>query len=245
MQWAPAGAVTMTEVGYLQCDFARRVNYKGRFHLYARCRQTSGAAGDLSMRLRFTPYYFTGSFYSQSFVTETRNLQYIQTWEMLDFGVWSLLPEDSGLATEMPSPCIRIEMSNNVSAARTVYLFDLVLIPCDEWFGVWEEIMDASSGINSLGIGYNRLESRYEPKVALESFTTYTSATSRYKDVAIPVYASGEFRLAPRQAMRLHFLFGFVPSPPSTSSIRQYPPVSWASVGLGRIQRYKFARGRR
>jgi len=246
MQWAPAAAVAITEVGLVYSSYARRINYKGRFHIYLRCQQTNGAAGDISVRLRFAPYWFGFTTFSTGeFLTETKTLAYTQSWELVDFGTWTLLPDDVGLAAEMNTPAIRIEMSNNVAAARTIRLYDVILIPADEWFGVWEENSDPTLRLYAEGLGNNRLECYYIPKVPITASSNFLTSTSRLRDLSYTVYAASPLGVAPRRAMRLHFLFGMTVGAPSPGQIRQYCPGCITRVALSKIQRYKFARGRR
>lgn len=100
--------------------------YQGVYHLYVRGEQTSGASGDISLRVRygFGPYERLGA--TDEVIFENTN-----AWQLLDFGKIELAPRAEMGDYNLYSLTISIQASGD--GAADVNLYDLILIPVDEW----------------------------------------------------------------------------------------------------------------
>lgn len=99
--------------------------YIGTFRVFVRGRVTSGSANDISLRAGFA----TG--YSGSLVyTEYDSFKSTTKFEVLDLGIISL---PFGATNIMGQLVIQLEGKNSSGAGRTVNLYDVVLMPVDEF----------------------------------------------------------------------------------------------------------------
>ena len=102
-------------------------SYYGTFRIFLRAWQTAGASGDVRFRLRVRgsagAVYATGEYA----VFATAN-----NWQILDLGSFRL-PGYSTLSPSDITDFLSLQLQAWSSAARDVYLYDLVFIPTDEW----------------------------------------------------------------------------------------------------------------
>lgn len=103
-------------------------DFYGIFHAFLRARRTAGTATDLSVRLQVA----TGSG-GISFTTQSKQLQTTTAFEVLDFGEITLPVSGSFKSSDLADITeIRIQASA-ASGTPDLYLYDLILIPVDEW----------------------------------------------------------------------------------------------------------------
>lgn len=103
-------------------------DYYGVFHAYVRARRTGGSATDLSVRIQVV----TGSG-GISFTSEVAQLQTTTAFELLDFKQIEIPVSGAIRSDELPDTIeIRIQASA-ASGTPDLYLYDLILIPVDEW----------------------------------------------------------------------------------------------------------------
>jgi len=127
--------------GILVANYGRQVtitlgptmipSYAGTFHMYLRAQQVGGAAGDVNVDIRITHTTSADGF---NFFTKRVSFESTNDWRLLDFGQISL--PGFVLNSSDNVNAVRIEIWANddtASAARRVRLYDLVLIPVDEW----------------------------------------------------------------------------------------------------------------
>ena len=101
--------------------------YYGRFRAFLRAQQAAGAAGDVRVRLK-VQYGLGGQAWTGDYVTfpGTGN------WQLLDLGSM-LFPPSSAMKSTDAGNSMVITLQVWSSVARVVNLYDLALIPTDEW----------------------------------------------------------------------------------------------------------------
>jgi hypothetical protein len=124
----PAGVEAMaTRVLYTFGPTIAR-DYYGRFHAFVRAYRDGGASTDFTVRLQIT----NGSG-GVSYTTDTAQLATTTRFEVLDFGMIKLPVAGSlGLSELGDTTTIAIQASA-ANAAVNLIIFDLILIPTDEW----------------------------------------------------------------------------------------------------------------
>lgn len=115
---APRAAITITDQVW---------QYHGAYRVFLRCHDTSSPAGKFILRLAATQDNV--QFYSsQRFTTST----VIYQRQLIDLGMISITPRTPGVESYQLVFLVYIE---SLAGAATLRLFDLILIPADEWFG--------------------------------------------------------------------------------------------------------------
>lgn len=135
-----ATQMTFTLAGLLAAS------YYGRFRIFLRAQQTNGSAGDVKVRLQVTTAA-GGQTVTGDAVAFAGN----DDWQLLDLGSF-LIPASSALKTTDLSATLTLVLQIWSSAARTVNLYDLALIPSDEWSG--DYVDGALSTSSRCGAGY-------------------------------------------------------------------------------------------
>lgn len=103
-------------------------DFYGTFHAYLRAKRTAGVSTDLTVRLQVA----TGSG-GITFTTVSQQLQTTTAFEVLDFGEITLPVSSSFKSSDLADTTeIRIQASA-ASGTPDLYLYDLILIPVDEW----------------------------------------------------------------------------------------------------------------
>ena len=99
--------------------------YRGTFRVFVRGQVTSGSANDIAIRAGFAAGYN----YSYTY-TDYDSFKSITDWELLDLGIVSIPSGDSDGISQLK---IQVEGKNSSGSIRTVNLYDVVLMPVDEW----------------------------------------------------------------------------------------------------------------
>lgn len=126
---AVAGDTSFVDRATIQLGASIIQDYYGIYHAFFRGKQHSGSAGDIDVRLQIR----TGS----GGITKTTTSKQFQTtndWQLLDFGQVRI-PTSSILNSDEigDENIIAVQMKNTSGGSRTIYLYDLILIPVDEW----------------------------------------------------------------------------------------------------------------
>lgn len=125
---AGAGDTTFTSRVTFSLATAAASMYYGTFHAFVRAGVTAGASGDIHARLQVT----TGT----GGVTLTSQDDWLKTttdFEVLDLGRVTIPASGLLNTTDVGDvTTLAIQFRNDSSAARTVYVHDLILIPVDE-----------------------------------------------------------------------------------------------------------------
>lgn len=110
--------------------------YRGKFHAYLRGEQTSGAAGDIELRLRSRMGNVTG--YSR-LAKKVVSFGVVGTDDVvLDFGAINIPPTDNLADGDIAESRLNIEAFGDGVADCNLY--DLILMPVDEWIGDYSDI---------------------------------------------------------------------------------------------------------
>lgn len=124
----PGGVESMASRATISLGPTVARDFYGIFHAFLRARRTAGTATDLSVRLQVA----TGSG-GISFTTQSKQLQTTTAFEVLDFGEITLPVSGSFKSSDLADITeIRIQASA-ASGTPDLYLYDLILIPVDEW----------------------------------------------------------------------------------------------------------------
>ena len=103
--------------------------YQGTFHLFLRAYQTSGSAGDLSVRVWGAHTHGTPVIADALFVTDGVEFAYTNDWQVLDLGEVVI---DTNYGTFSPyAGSLLIDVSGN--GAADCKLYELILMPTDEF----------------------------------------------------------------------------------------------------------------
>lgn len=103
-------------------------DFYGDFHAYLRAQQSGGATGEISFRLKIV----FGS--TTTWLSEPVDFDYLTEWQTLDLGMFNFpgVPVDDDDVSDESSIVIQ---AYSTSATPDAYLYDLVIIPADEWIG--------------------------------------------------------------------------------------------------------------
>ena len=209
--------------------------YYGTYHVFLRCRQSGGSAGDIDFRLRAS----TGSGGVQ-IDTTSKTLSTLNDNQFIDFGrltipVSSLLNDsDQGDEANITIQC------NASSTTPDIHFYDLVLIPTDEWLGDFtDKENSATSPLTNLY--YLDVDSATFPKRSIRA-QVRGNKFNKIKNVFQPV-VNGEAILQANARQRLWFFFARTAAASSTDWRSE--PWMAAKITLGATQRYLGMRGAR
>lgn len=216
--------------------------YSGRFRVFLRARQSGGTAGDIGVQLRF----FDQDNAVPTNINAVRYFDNTQNWQLLDLGE---VAANEGLADgEEPVRLLFALYVTSTSATPDLHLYDLVLIPTDEWFA---DIIDKDNSANSrLGINPNSplsaparlldidsiLNPRRHVRALIRDYTSQIVRTSWRVRAA-----SGQVNLANNKSQRLYVLAGRFIETGSTTM--DYDPSISHTVRIQKSQRYLGHRG--
>jgi hypothetical protein len=152
--------------------------YYGQYNVFLRCYQVDGSAGDVSVKL--TSGFKVGTLLTTLSETDTLVTGNTNDFQLINFGQISL----PGGPVTTRSDEIPLNLLLTVTFSGTVtefYVYDLILIPVDEWSGVFHLVYDGSSAPGMLaqnGDGqYLDVDSISIPKQTLSSMIRTTEAS--------------------------------------------------------------------
>jgi hypothetical protein len=152
------------------------LDYYGQYHIYVRMKQTSGAANSIEFHIRLE------NDARQYFRSESVFLETLNDWEILDFGVIQI---PSRPIEDFEEQLIGIKIYSTDPAAAGVDLYDIVLIPVDEWAIDTSDITDYNTK-SSIG----RQNTRGPLKLRIESIKDKTNIVSVLLSVATDLVSS-------------------------------------------------------
>lgn len=124
----PGGVEAMATRATISLNPSIARHFYGTFHAFLRAQRTAGVATDLSIRLQVA----TGSG-GITFTTQSKQLQATTAFEVLDFGEIALPVSGAFKSSDLADTTeIRVQASA-ASGTPDLYLYDLILIPVDEW----------------------------------------------------------------------------------------------------------------
>jgi hypothetical protein len=236
---ALAGDTTFVDRAVITMSSGIVRDYYGRFHVFIRGKQHTGSSGEITMRLQLR----TGS----GGITFTTNEQIFlgnNDWELLDFDAFTI---PAGGRTITPDELgdtgvIAIQVKNDSGGAETVYIYDLVLIPTDEWSGDFADLADIDDSIIGKQDNIRHfldIDSVRNPKVLGRSLVRLDDANESIS--ANYEFDSGEVILQANADQRVWVLSAHIGSNDEWLS---EPFVGW-SVQAFKNQRYLTQRGSR
>lgn len=193
IQYSPTATGALTQE--FQVSFTPSIlqDYYGKYRLFLRAR--SGSTGNpalITARIRAT-------IGATIFTSETLAMPALNTLGLIDFGVINVANPIYSSIFPASSLVFYVDLANADSSAPkpTVSLYDLILIPVDEW---------AADVQNQAGIANGavfELDSLTYPKVSLISVS---KSLSGYVNTALIPIAHGSFRLPANRQLRMWFL---------------------------------------
>lgn len=207
-------------------------DFYGSFRVLMRAEQSGGSAGQIAFRL----VSFYGS--TELVLSGAQYFQSTNPWQVLDFGAIEF-PGPPLTSAEVSQSSGFIIQAYSTSATPDAYLYDLILIPVDEWAGDFgarsEESEDSVQLIDYLDV--DSLEPRY-PVRALVRTESGDYVKTRWASIT-----NGPAILQPNVDQRLWF-FSMELRTDSSPEL-QAPPYHGFSIQLYRNQRYYSYRGDR
>lgn len=193
VQYAPTATGALTQE--LQISFTPSIlhHYYGKYRLFLRAR--SGGTGNptlITARIRAT-------IGATVFTSETLAMPALSTLGLLDFGVVNIANPIYSAIFPASSLVLYIDLANADAAAPkpTVNLYDLILMPIDEW---------AADEQNQAGVANGpvfELDSLTYPKISLIGVS---KSLSGYVNTALIPIAHGSFRLPANRQLRIWFV---------------------------------------
>lgn len=142
-RYNPAGVEVMADRLTWDLGGILGLQYAGIYHAYARIHQTAGSVGDFDVQLKVV--FGSGGL---EFTTESVQPQTTTQFELLDFGTIGIPKFDT-----LTDTLQLILQASAASGTPNLDIFDLILIPVDEWAG------DYSDGANVSGSEISQNES--------------------------------------------------------------------------------------
>jgi len=226
--YAPAGLTTDEQVCFWNLQ---NRSFAGTYHAYLRYQLSAGSAdGDFSVRLIVTSGSGIGGYRSLPVSCSA-----VAAWNVADLGVITFPPGNQTDVALNGEGDIVIAASC-FSAARSLYLYDLVIIPVDEWSMMAEEdvggqiLVGSSAPLTKL-----RIDSLSRPASPLSSLMSSTFLA------VYPYYGAEAFALRAGGKTRLWFFMGG--STPASNAVRRYNISQYLGVQVARCAQYKGMRG--
>lgn len=152
---------------HIDLDATLAPQYRGKFHVYIRGEQTSGASGDITARFDVGLGDLTGYGASSS---KTATFSAVGTDDMiLDLGTVKIPPTD--MLSDDDESLVRLQILLYGDGAADCNLYDVILMPVDEWFGEFKDIEDSNSWSGDTlldvdGVGYPKDQKRALLRIA-------------------------------------------------------------------------------
>lgn len=174
-------------------------SFSGRFRIFLRAYQTNGVVGDVRFRAKIV--HGSGGL---SYIGDYALAPAIATWQLIDLGSFILPPSSQLKATDLGNQ-MQIVLQIWSSAARTVYLFDLALVPTDEWSAdLVDGVLVAGSEV---GAGQQMdVDSISNPKSILRALVRAAGSDTGYISSIYQPIASGPAILQSNAEQRLFVL---------------------------------------
>lgn len=227
-------------------DNVESTDWHGRYHLYLRGFQSNGSPGDIQVRAKITSFSGGTPFYSNP----TSFKQTTLPWEVLDLDAVTLGSDDLGEGEAGDNFSIVIQAKNTSGVSnRMAQIYDIILIPTDEWMGDFSDPTDDFDSANPLtdfsgiggsttGLQYLDVDSLTIPKKVGRSVVKI-SLDDRVSSI-YEFAANGEVMLQNNVTQRL-WVFAMQQR---EDAWHAYPETAW-SIQAFKNQRYLAARGSR
>jgi len=242
VRYNPVATGTETVVSVLFLAGVDSANYRGRFRAFLRAQQTAGSPSDILLRLELIDgNRLSDPNWSSEWVPFLNN----DPWQLVEFGEIAIGADNYDLNNEISyETYLRISARVN-NAAPDIYLYDLILIPTDEWSA--EFVAPTMDVYTSLGrddtYGTRRLDidSVINLKRPIRARLT-TAQASMQRWASWEAIAAGPAILQAGADQRLYFLASRFADSADPTDQRSEPYLGF-KIQLSRTQRYFAARG--
>lgn len=216
-------------------------DFYGLYHAFLRARRTAGASTDLSVRLQVT----SGSG-GITFTTQSKQLQTTTAFEVLDFGEIALPVSGSFKSNDLGDITTIAIQASAASGTPDLYLYDLVLIPVDEW--AVDAVDFANTALSDVGRSGNiakllDIDSITDPRIDIKTLVR-TSDTNGLITAEYNPITNGPVILQANKDQRLWF-FAMQTSATGASYSWLAPPEIAHSVQIFKNEGYLGQRGAR
>ena len=230
--YSPAALNAWNDILTFTFNASLASDFYGTFHIFLRAKQVGGAAGDIGLRLKT----FIGS--TEVLQSDSMYFDSLNPWQIIDFGQIRF-PGVTIRAADVATSSGFIIQGWSSSATPDAYLYDLVLIPTDEWAVDSAATSEASlDGISDgLFLDMDSIGSR-----GLIDAMTFDAVNTRLQSVWLPL-ANGPAIFQENVDQRLWF-FSMELASDGSPELRA-PPYHGFSLQAFRNQRYLSMRGER
>ncbi len=235
-RYNPVGVEAMAMRVQFAMDNRIASQYVGRFHGYVRASQPNGSVGDFSVRVVTK---FGAGF--QEWVSESAATYVLNQWQVLDVGT-VLMPAPGEILSDKTFDAIIQIQASASNAAADLYIYDLVLIPVDEWAGDFRDSDEAGSGAAAGNADKIDIDSVLMPRASIRS--TVENGVTGYTDAVWLPVTNGPAQLQQKEDHRLHFFFSRYHDP-GAGIIESSEPWISHSIQVFKVQRYLGMRGAR
>lgn len=235
----PGGVESMATRVTISLDPGLMTDFYGTYHAFLRGRRTAGAVTDITVRLQVV----TGSG-GIVFTSKSRQLQSTTAFEVLDFGQITIPASGLFKQSEMGDITQIHIQASAASGTPDLYLYDLVLVPTDEWAGDFVDYANESE--SDIGRSGNipkflDIDSVTDPSNPIRSIVK-TADGSEFITAQYTPIANGPAILQTGSDQRLWF-FAMQTSAIGTSYQWLAPPEIVHSVQVLKQSRYYSLRG--
>jgi hypothetical protein len=234
-QWSPTGTGSWVTILTFSLATTIATQYYGTFRVFLRARQSGGTAGQMQLRLRTS----TGSG-GVSITTDAQVFANINDHQIIDFGQLTIPLSAYLKATELGDTLTLAIQGNTSSATPDANLYDLVLIPVDEWAADLTDGENSAASALSSGF-YLDVDSVSFPKRQLRNAVKATG--TNYTKAIWQQIANGPAILQANARQRL-WLLSLRTASAGSSDWRSEPDVVHR-VQMWSAERYRWARGSR
>ena len=191
-RYNPSGVEAMADRVTWSLNNVLSLQYIGAFHVYVRIHQTAGSAGDFDVQLKVI--YGSGGL---NFTSESVQPQSTTRFELLDLGTINIPKFDS-----LTDTLQFVLQASAASGTPNLDIFDLILIPVDEWAGDYTDSANVSGSEigNGEKLEVSGLVQRLEIPVTVKN--NLGAIKSEYETSGPPLYIEP----LPDDTQRLHFL---------------------------------------
>jgi hypothetical protein len=223
---------SLTEVCYWLIDPTVATQYIGSYHAYLRLDQTTGAAGDVKLRLKAT----MGTGYNVNY-SDANKTAIVNFSHAVDLGKLTVSSPFTLRPGDQPSMLkFSVEIQNPLG--REIDIFDLVLFPTDEWMGTFST---TSAGLTNatgfIGKRYD-IDNITNPRSYRATLTNIISDTEQTIDAELMRVASAPPMLQSNRDQRLWFFQTY-----GEELKAHFETIS--SIRIQRANRYLVMRGER
>lgn len=234
-QWSPTGTGSWVTILTFTLATTIATQYYGTFRVFLRARQSGGTAGQMQLRLRTS----TGSG-GVSITTDAQVFANVNDHQIIDFGQLTIPLSAYLKSTELGDVLTIAVQGNTSSTTPDANLYDLVLMPVDEWAA---DLTDGeNSATSALASGfYLDVDSVSFPKRQLRNAVKSTG--TNYTKAIWQQVANGPAILQANERQRLWLLTLRTAS--AGSSDWRSEPDAVHRVQMWSAERYRWARGSR